>query len=155
MSDKKSLHACAVRLPAGGVLLLGDSGSGKSSLTLTLCAAHHGTLVADDRVILASRDARLFAAPAEKLRGLLEVRGLGVVRQDFAPATAIDLAVELVAQEKVPRLAGEDFFVFENMRVPLLRLCATDATTPQAIILALQTVARQGFVADGIYETRI
>ena len=47
-----TIHASAVKLPLGGVLLLGSSGSGKSSLALQLIDHYGGQLTADDRVCL-------------------------------------------------------------------------------------------------------
>ena len=73
------LHASAVKLHAGGVLLLGASGSGKSSLAVHLIDHYGGQLIADDRVCLTVNDTRLHAAPPDNLAGLLELRGLGII----------------------------------------------------------------------------
>ena len=75
----ESFHASAVKLHPGGVLLLGASGSGKSSLAVHLIDHYGGQLIADDRVCLTVNDKRLHAAPPDNLAGLLELRGLGII----------------------------------------------------------------------------
>jgi serine kinase of HPr protein (carbohydrate metabolism regulator) len=103
------IHAtcCALDGPAGpaGVLLLGPPGSGKSDLALRLVDAGF-LLVADDRVDMdGSGIAPVAAAPAT-LAGLIEVRGMGIIRlARHMPRAAIVLAVTLapaVEQERLP-----------------------------------------------------
>ena len=60
MSD--TIHASAILLPTGGVLLLGASASGKSSLVAQLMTQCGGQLVADDRVCLSVQAGVLHAA---------------------------------------------------------------------------------------------
>ena len=76
-----------------GVLILGPSGSGKSSLALRLIALG-GVLIADDQVILVRQGTVLWAAPPAPLAGLIEARGVGLVRTCHAPGP-IDLVVDL------------------------------------------------------------
>ncbi len=81
--------SCACR--AGeGVLLIGPPGAGKSDLVLRLLARGFD-LVADDRVEIADGMAR----PVPALTGLLEVRGLGIVRLAYVAAARLALVVEL------------------------------------------------------------
>lgn len=153
-----TLHASAVALPQGGVLLLGAAGSGKSSLAALLIAQHQGQLIADDRVCLApdtsarhgDRGARLKASPPDKLTGLLELRGLGIATYPFAPAI-IDLAVNLVPRQDVPRIADAQFFSHEGARVPLIALNAFDTATAVTILQALKYLPQGGFNGDGLY----
>jgi serine kinase of HPr protein (carbohydrate metabolism regulator) len=100
------VHASAVQIGSRGVLIRGASGSGKSSLLLQLISAEPGrnTLVADDRVMLEVRDARLFASPPAALAGVLEVRGQGLLRLPHVARTAIDLVADLVAAAEAPRM---------------------------------------------------
>ena len=58
-----TLHAAAVRTPAGAVLLLGRSGSGKSSLAAALVERGHA-LLADDVTGLMLRDGQVVALPS-------------------------------------------------------------------------------------------
>lgn len=88
--------SCAAREDYG-VLLLGPSGAGKSDLLLRLID-HGFTLVADDQVCIEDGIAR---AP-DILAGLLEVRGLGIVRLPFVKQARLALAVHLAKAPRMP-----------------------------------------------------
>ena len=69
----------AERTSVHGVLIQGDSGIGKSETGLELVKRGH-RLVADDRVdIFAKDEMTLWGEPAEILRHLLEIRGVGII----------------------------------------------------------------------------
>lgn len=128
--------SCAARNGAG-VLLLGPPGSGKSDLVLRLLDRGF-VLVADDRVEI---DAGLARAPAA-LAGLLEVRGLGILRLPFLPAARLALAVSLTGP--FPRLP-----VPAREPVTGLPLIAVDAAAPSAPArVALALDCAQGRVAQ-------
>jgi len=86
-----------VRVGGYGVLLLGDSGAGKSDLALQLLDRGH-QLIADDAVDVREVNGRLEGTCPSTLAGLLEPRGLGIIRVGPSqPACCgIDLIVELV-----------------------------------------------------------
>lgn len=84
-----------------GVLLCGDSGSGKSDAVLGLLDRGH-RLVADDAVALRQCDGRLRGASPARLRGLVAARGLGLVEvatlfgpDRLAPEAELELLIEL------------------------------------------------------------
>src|SRR5689334_13454728 len=77
-----------------GVLILGTSGSGKSDLALRLIAAG-ARLITDDQTLLSVENGRLFAEAPARIEGLMEVRGVGIVRLATAARAPIVLAVEL------------------------------------------------------------
>ncbi|GBR03074.1 HPr kinase/phosphorylase [Acetobacter oeni] len=131
------LHAsCAARGEAG-VLLLGAPGAGKSSLLLRLLTRGYD-LVADDRVEL--RDG-LASAPLA-LRGLIEVRGWGIVQRSFRQSARPVLAVQLVAEgEKVPRLPTDTESYNRKTGLPVLWLNGTLASAPDSIDMALECLA--------------
>ncbi len=87
------VHASAVRLSGKGVLLLGPSTSGKSDLALRLIDVG-AVLIADDQVRLSLAGDRLHAGPPACLAGLIELRGMGIMRVPFEEGF-LDLAVEL------------------------------------------------------------
>ena len=146
-----TLHASAVRLKAGGVLLLGAAGSGKSSLAMHLIDQYGGQLIADDRVELTVSDARLRAAPPENLAGMLELRGLGIVTLAYC-AAPLDLAVELVARADVPRLAEPFFFTHQTSKLPCIKLHGHDVASAAIIARALAVLPQNGFSPDGVYR---
>ncbi len=91
------IHAsCAARDDAG-VLLLGPPGSGKSDMVLRLLDRGFA-LVADDIVEIEAGMAR----SPDRLSGLLEVRGLGIMRLPHRAAARLALAVRLGAGERLP-----------------------------------------------------
>ena len=84
------VHASCAARNGDAVLLLGPPGAGKSDMVLRLLD-HGFVLVADDRVDIADGRAR----PAEGLAGLLEVRGLGILRLSHLASARLRLAVSL------------------------------------------------------------
>ncbi|MFT9435614.1 HPr kinase/phosphorylase [Acetobacter syzygii] len=96
-SPKIQIHGSCAARDRQGVLLLGPSGIGKSDLLLRLVDAGYD-LVADDRVDLEGDRA---SAPTA-LAGLIEVRGIGIVRMPFLAATRVVLAVRLVGVKDRP-----------------------------------------------------
>jgi hypothetical protein len=81
VTHPSTVHGTCVLLAEGGVLLRGGAGSGKSDLALRLMESGDARLVADDRVVLEREAASglLYASTPAPLRGLLEVRGIGVI----------------------------------------------------------------------------
>ena len=146
-----TVHATAISLPAGGVLLTGPSGAGKSSLAYRLVARHTARLVADDRVRLVAHENALYAEPPARLAGLMEVRGIGILRMDYLALAQLDLAVELVAANAVPRIAEPYYLESAGRHLPLIRLHAFDSDIHAKIDLALTHIAAGGFREDGIY----
>ena len=125
-----TVHASAVLAGARAVLIRGPSGAGKSRLALELIqAARAGQLlfarlVGDDRVHLEAAAGRLVVSPADSLAGLLEVRGVGIVRLAYEPSAVVGLVVDL--QAEVVRLPdGEQKQTqIEGVRLPRLAVAA-------------------------------
>lgn len=89
-----NLHGSAVAFASRGVLILGASGSGKSTLALSLLG-RGAALVADDRVVLDRRGGALVASAPAALAGMLEVRGLGILRFPSVSEAVVTLVVDL------------------------------------------------------------
>ena len=79
LAERTSIHGVLMDIYGMGVLIQGDSGIGKSETGLELVKRGH-RLVADDRVdIYAKDEMTLWGEPAEILRHLLEIRGVGII----------------------------------------------------------------------------
>jgi len=92
-----NLHGSVVAFGARGLLILGASGSGKSALALRL-VQRGAALVADDRVQVVRRGGALVASAPAALQGLIEVRGVGLLRLPPVPEAVLTLAVDLDRQ---------------------------------------------------------
>jgi hypothetical protein len=116
-----------------GLLIEGASGAGKSDLALR--ALDHGfRLVADDRVLVWVRDGRLWGRAPDTLRGLIEVRGLGVVAAPALGFCEIGLVARIGPAERTPGSATETIL---GIDVPLLAVSALDSSAPAKLSRAL------------------
>jgi hypothetical protein len=114
MTASASVHASAVLVGNHAVLIRGPSGSGKSRLAFDLILAGRAgqipaaMLVGDDRVYLEVAQGQLLVRPARELAGLIEIRGLGIRRCDFAEQAVVGLVVDLSATdgERMPAPAA-------------------------------------------------
>jgi serine kinase of HPr protein (carbohydrate metabolism regulator) len=104
-----TIHATALLVGSVGLLVRGRSGAGKSALADEVIARAHAAglfaaLVADDRVALAVAHGRLIARPPRALAGLIERRGLGVMKVRAEPAAVVRAVVDLIddVPERVP-----------------------------------------------------
>jgi serine kinase of HPr protein (carbohydrate metabolism regulator) len=102
--SEANIHASCVAIGARGVLLLGASGTGKSDLALRLID-EGAKLVADDRTILFTAKGLLHARAPASIKGLLEIRGLGIIELPVRTNVKIALVVRLGREDaRLPRL---------------------------------------------------
>lgn len=115
-----------------GILLLGESGSGKSDLALRLIDAG-AKLVADDRVNISIQNDQMLASPVSALKGKMEIHGVGILSMKYIHNTVLTIAVTLVPRESVERLPEPAWYTREDIRIPVFSLHAFDASTPAKI----------------------
>ena len=145
-----NIHATCVAIRAKGVLILGDSGAGKSDLALRLIDAG-AKLVADDRTELYLTRGLLCARAPKTIAGLIEVRGLGVIVLPFAKSVSLALAVKLGVPAR--RLPGSSFYTppapLKLVKpLPFIMLDGTAPSAPARIRLALAAFAKDLFRDD-------
>lgn len=137
------IHASCVAFDEGGVLLRGPSGAGKSDLALRLID-RGARLVADDRVDLDRHGGRVRARAPAALAGLMEIRGLGIVRMPFAAEADVALVVDLVPRGEVERLPEEQAEKMLGARVRRVAIDPFEGSAPLKVSIAL----RQRAAAD-------
>jgi serine kinase of HPr protein (carbohydrate metabolism regulator) len=121
------------------VLLRGPSGSGKSDLALRLVEAG-GRLVSDDQTHLARRGRSLVATPPPALAGMIEARGVGIVRlqrNQLLPRARVALLVDLVPAERIERLPEPQSETLLGITLPRLDLAPFEGSAVQKLWLAL------------------
>lgn len=133
--DSCILHASCVALDRRAVLVLGPSGSGKSSLALQLMALG-AVLVADDRTMVQATETGLLATAPQSILGLIEARGVGILTAEFCPAARIQLVIDL-AQEERERLPQRHEYYLLGHSLPLLHNVSA-AHFPAAILQFLK-----------------
>lgn len=94
-------HGCLVDYRGVGVLIMGDSGVGKSEIAIGLLE-RGGALVADDMVILKSVGGEIEGTTKDFSRGFMEMRGIGIINVtnvfglgSIRPSKRLDLVVTL------------------------------------------------------------
>jgi serine kinase of HPr protein (carbohydrate metabolism regulator) len=131
------VHASCVAWNGTGLLLRGPSGAGKSDLALRLLE-RGAVLVADDRVDLRRAGSRVLATAPRALAGLIEVRGVGIVRRRHLAQAPVGLIVDLVAADAVERLPEPRREALLGMPVPRIALDPFAGSTPAKIMIALE-----------------
>lgn len=148
MQTPTHTHATAIQWHNKGLLLLGPSGSGKSSLALQLLL-HGAQLVADDQVILSRRERqkenRLWATCPPTIAGMIEVWGHGPVilpPHQVMGEVSIDLVVDLTPPYCAERLPEEKTWSHSGIALPCVALDAFHVTTPAKILAILQGTSK-------------
>ena len=145
---EKVIHATCVTVGGRGVLLLGRPGSGKSDLALRLidtpglgigASLLQAQLVADDQVKLVRVGDRLEAHAPAALAGLLEIRGLGIMRVAHLQSMRVDLAVNLRPHVEIERLPDHPSITYAvlGITIPLVEIDPATASAPARVRAAV------------------
>ncbi|ELY5747468.1 HPr kinase/phosphorylase [Streptococcus iniae] len=169
LAERTSVHGVLMDIYGMGVLIQGDSGIGKSETGLELVKRGH-RLVADDRVDVYAKDEEtLWGEPAEILRHLLEIRGVGIIdvmslygASAVKGSSQVQLAIYLENYEagKVfDRLGnGNEDIEFAGVRIPRIRIPVKTGRNVSVVIeaAAMNYRAKQmGFDATKTFEDRL
>ena len=144
-TDTSSIHASAVLVGDRAVLVRGPSGSGKSRLAFDLVLAGRAgqiaaaKLVGDDRVHVWPHEAELMVRPAPALAGLIEIRGLGIRRCEFAPEAPVGLVVDLNAAD-AERLPPPDALQIKIKGILIPRIPIKQGFSGLSLVIAALTM---------------
>jgi serine kinase of HPr protein (carbohydrate metabolism regulator) len=129
-------QATAVAIGTRALMIEGASGAGKSSLALALID-RGAVLIGDDSLMLEVSGGKLAARPHPNTRGLLEVRGLGLLNFPVCESATVALVLRLDAN--APRYieaAGNAEFL--GISLPMLKLYPHDHVLHLKAELALE-----------------
>lgn len=146
----RRLHASCVAIRGRGVLLIGPSGSGKSDLALRLID-RGARLVSDDQTEVDVKREKLIARAPKALRGLLEIRGLGIVTLAVREQVSVCMAVQLSTAESSSRLPAPSVFHCEGLALPVVALSAFEVSAPIKVEMALESL-RAGSMLVGAWK---
>ncbi len=136
-ATSEQVHGSAVSIDGAGVLITGNSGSGKSDLTLRLID-EGAALIADDRVDVRVLDRSLLAAAPETIAGLLEVRGVCIVELSHLNDVPLQLVIDLAPPAEIERLPEPAATTILGIDLPLVRLNPFEASAPAKVRMALK-----------------
>jgi HPr kinase/phosphorylase len=134
------VHASTISLNGTGVLVRGKSGAGKSDIVLQLLETlGHGlrnvpietVLVSDDQTLLVTEGGKLFASAPATIKGLLEVRGQGILNVQSLDHVPVVLVVDLKPIAEIERMPEDDDMRTEILGVSLPWI-AIDPAKPSA-----------------------
>lgn len=137
--SRPALHATCLSLDGAGVLLRGPAGCGKSDLALRLIDAGTARLVGDDYCDYAVEAGALVARPKPAGAGLLEVRGLGILRLDsavLAPQVIVTAVIDLTPGQAGDRLPEPAWVDVLGVRLRRFALDPFAASAPAKVRLA-------------------
>ena len=137
----EKIQATAVEVNGKGVLLRGPSGSGKSDLAVRLID-RGARLIADDYVVAEPNADAASLAPPEAIAGMLEIRGTGLVKMEYARDVPPRLVVDLVPIKEIERMPEPGEISICGAPVPVIKLNPFHASAP--IILEMELAAIDG-----------
>lgn len=129
-----SLHATTIAVDGRGVLILGRSGSGKSELALKLIAMG-AVLVADDITRLEAQDGQTVALAPRRMAGIIEARGVGLLRVPYLAQAPVVLVVDLDECE-TERLPQTRVIPLCGTPVPLIYGLEASHFAPAVLLMA-------------------
>lgn len=129
-------HGCLVNVFGVGTMITGESGIGKSEITVELVKKGH-IFVADDAIMVTRVGPKVFGRPEESVKDFIEIRGLGILSfsrtfgiEKQINSTRIRVVCELVDANKndnhcimFERLGQEIKYIdIEGVKIPYYKI---------------------------------
>ena len=143
---RQMVHGTAISIGGHAVLIMGESGSGKSDLALRLID-RGAILISDDVVFLETRDNAPILTVAPNIAGKIEVRGVGIFNVDFIASAPLRLIVQFIdAPDRLPediaRASIGDYVV------PVSKLNPFEQSSAIKVEYALRAVLDSGVLPE-------
>lgn len=159
LAPSTTVHAVLMEVFGMGVLIVGESGIGKSECGLDLVLRGH-RLVSDDIVVIRRLGSgRLIGSGPDYLSFYMELRGLGIINirdlfgiSSVSPTKEIDLAIELIRWQdrtEVDRLALPVLqYELLDTAIPLIRMpvaSGRNVATLVEVAVRIHMLRKQGY----------
>lgn len=134
----KRIHSTSVVIDDNGVLILGDSGSGKSDLALRLID-NGATLISDDISICRKNSNNIYLYCPPEIKGLLEVREIGIITVPFVERIRLRLVVNLKSNNN-ERFPKDSFFRILGIKIPIINIEGKNSSAVAKIKVKLNEI---------------
>ena len=150
LAPQDTLHGVLLNVYGKGVLIVGESGMGKSEIALELIRRGH-LLVSDDRVDVARIHNKFTGRAPELLESMLEIRGLGVIDVEkmfggsaLLEETDVQLVIRLekyVKDKEYNRVGNveELYYPILDLNIPMVVLPVMEGRSMGVLIEAVVT----------------
>jgi serine kinase of HPr protein (carbohydrate metabolism regulator) len=134
--SSETRHASTIAIDGQAILITGVSGSGKSDLALRLID-RGARLVSDDYTQITRTETGLIASAPSRLKGKIEVRGLGIIDCEPIDQAPVALLVRLgPLPERLPD--EEESEIIAGCPIPAITISPFEASAPVKIEWALR-----------------
>ncbi len=134
----KRIHSTSVVIDDNGVLILGDSGSGKSDLALRLID-NGATLISDDISICRKNSNNIYLYCPPEIKGLLEVREIGIITVPFVERIKLRLVVNLKSNNN-ERFPKDSCFRILGIKIPIINIEGKNSSAVAKIKVKLNEI---------------
>jgi len=144
-ADVERIHGSLMSIYGEGVIIIGESGIGKSELVLNLLEKNH-LFVADDALDIVEFAGELFGKSSRAVKNFLEIRGIGIIDikkalgiESILSDTKISLVIELKHLSKIKnqidRLGSKtEFCKIHNQEIPKITIPVSEGRNLSSII---------------------
>ena len=134
----KRIQSTSVVIDDNGVLILGDSGSGKSDLALRLID-NGATLISDDISICRKNSNNIYLYCPPEIKGLLEVREIGIITVPFVERIKLRLVVNLKSNNN-ERFPKDSSFRILGIKIPIINIEGKNSSAVAKIKVKLNEI---------------
>ncbi len=134
----KKFHSTSVVIEDCGIMIVGDSGCGKSDLALRLIDSG-ATLISDDVTICKKRINGIFLYSPKETKGLLEVREIGIITVPFIENVKLSLLVELIDKEG-ERMPEKKKKILLGVKIPKIQIFGKNPSSVAKVKFKLNEV---------------
>ena len=134
----KRFHSTSLVVEDSGILIIGESGIGKSDLALRMIDSG-AMLIADDITICKKINNFIYLFSPEETKGLLEVREIGIITVPFIENIKLSLVVQLIDEENIRYPENENCLIL-GIKVPKIKICGKNSSAVAKIKVKLNQI---------------